>query len=148
MIVAISFLLDGILSNIKYLIFLPLLTLTSLLVYRYKFKKNLSYLILLFIIGYLYDICYTDLYLVNACILFIIGLIINYLFSKKINVYISFAICILFYRTLSYLVYLLKGINYFDTSLFLKSIYSSFLLNICYLFILKNILKKQIKKTY
>lgn len=126
MIVAISFLLDGILSNIKYPIFLPLLTLTSLLVYLYKFKKNLSYLILLFIIG----------------------LIINYLFSKKINVYISFAICILFYRTLSYLVYLLKGINYFDTSLFLKSIYSSFLLNICYLFILKNILKKQIKKTY
>ena len=81
-IIVISLLLDGLLTNfLPFLIndlsvFTPLLTLTIIfLIYPFYKKNKNKYLITAFIIGIIYDLFYTNLLFFNGVLFFIIALI-------------------------------------------------------------------------
>lgn len=134
----ISFLLDGILS--RYLmgtLFLPLLTLVSIvIIYPYFRNNNYRYLKYLALIGLLYDIVYMNTVFYNFFIFLLLGIvviIIEYILSN--NLYVNCLIsvtCIIFYRLINYLFF--NIFRNYDITLneLLKSLYSSLLLNIIY----------------
>ena len=77
-----SLIFDGLLTNyLPFLVndlswFTPLLTLTSILIiYPFYRKKETKYYILIFIIGIIYDLLYTNLLFFNAILFLIIALI-------------------------------------------------------------------------
>lgn len=91
-IIIISLLLDGLLTNIlPYLVqdlslFTPLLTLVTLfIIYPFYRKKEKQYLITTFIIGMVYDLFYTNLLFFNSILFLIIGLMSSYI-NKKLEV--------------------------------------------------------------
>ena len=88
-IVIISFFLDGILSNfLPYMLgdislFTPYLTLVSLIVIYPFFKKRpRDYFILIGIMGFLYDLFYTNLLFTHAIFFLLIGYIVSFIYKK------------------------------------------------------------------
>ena len=82
-ILIISFILDGILTNFlpytvgSLSIFTPYLTLTSLIiVYQFYYHKDKEYLLTAFILGLLYDLFYTNLLFFNGLIFVLIAYIV------------------------------------------------------------------------
>lgn len=137
-----SFILDGLIINNSF--FYPLFTLVSLVIIFPTFnKKNYNYYITCFVIGLLYDIVYTNTFLLNGIIYLILGLLINLIY-KKININtltIIFEIIFLIsiYRILTFIILNILGYNFNIYSL-LESIYSSIILNIIYTFLSYNVL--------
>ena len=126
MIIFIAFILDGILSNVNFFV----LTISSLVVSSPYIKVRKFYLIS-FIVGLLYDICYTDTIFLNAFVFLLLAYVV-----KKLNKFFPFNfintllidfIIILLYRTITY--FLLSTTYYlnFDFNLLLESIYLSLL---------------------
>ena len=88
-IVVISFLLDGILSNfLPYMtndlsLLTPYFTIVSLIIICPFFKKERNkYYILVGITGFLYDLFYTNLLFANTIFFLLLALIIGYLYKK------------------------------------------------------------------
>ena len=88
-IVVISFLLDGILSNfLPYMtndlsLLTPYFTIVSLIIICPFFKKERNkYYILVGITGFLYDLFYTNLLFANTIFFLLLALIIDYLYKK------------------------------------------------------------------
>ena len=88
-ILIISFVLDGILTNyLPFLpnclsLFTPLLTLTAILVvYPLYRKKESKYYLTIIITGFLYDLFYTNLLFLNAILFFLCGLLISFLYKN------------------------------------------------------------------
>ena len=88
-IVIISFLLDGILSNyLPYMLgdlslFTPYFTLVSIIVIYPLFVKKLkNYYILVGITGFLYDLFYTNLLFTNTIFFLLVTYIITFLYKK------------------------------------------------------------------
>ena len=86
--VIISFLLDGVLSNfLNYMlgdisIFNPLLTIVAIImIYPYFKKDENKYLITSFILGFLYDLFYTNLLFTDAILFLLLALIYSYLYK-------------------------------------------------------------------
>lgn len=134
----VSFLCDGLLS--KYLhatVFLPLLTITSLvIIFPYFNKNHHRFLKYIAIMGILYDICYANTLLYNFFIFLIIGyliMVIDYIFSNSLYITIvANIVCIIFYRVINMLFLIIfHGLSFSFPEL-LKSIYSSLLLNIIF----------------
>ena len=93
-VIIISFLLDGILSNyLPYLVnslswFTPLFTLVSVfLIYPFYRKKLKNYFIIIIILGLLYDLFYTNLLFINAILFAGVGFLAKLLWK---NSYIGF----------------------------------------------------------
>ncbi len=89
LIMIISFLLDGILTNfLPYMVgdlsfFTPLLTLVSIfLVYPFYIKKEKNYYISVIILGFCYDLFYTNLLFFHAIIFGMIVFGIHYLYKN------------------------------------------------------------------
>src|SRR5574344_1473663 len=128
-IMIISFLLDGIISNIVGMnsILLPLTLLTSfIIIYPYFCKDNKKYLIYLIIAGVFYDLAYGDIYLLNVIIFPIMGLFISFLYDNLST------------NTFTFILKLLLVV----------SIYRSLLLNIIYgliLYLITNIISNKFK---
>ena len=99
-IVIISFFLDGILTNyLPYMIndlslFTPYFTIVSLIIICPFFKKQINkYYILVGIIGFLYDLFYTNLLFANTIFFLLLALIIVYLYkivTMRINLNLWF----------------------------------------------------------
>lgn len=151
-----SFLFEAMFTNIVNTnsIFIPLFTLTSLvIIYPYFKKKNFNYLIVCLILGIFYDISFADSVFVNTICFGLIGglniFIYNYV---KYNIYTSNIINIIIiitYRIISYII--LLSINYivFNGNMFFKGIYSSLLINIAYgiiLYLIIDLLAKVLNK--
>jgi len=93
-ILILSFLLDGILSNFlssfpnKLTYFIPLLTLVSIILIYPSYKKDhKTYFILVGIIGFLYDLFYTNLLFTNTYLFLLIAYITSFIYHKMtINV--------------------------------------------------------------
>ena len=88
-IMTISLLLDGFLTNIlSYLpnnlsLFTPSLTLVSIFLIYPFYRKNISnYYITIFILGFIYDLFYTNLLFYNAIIFLIIGFLIRFIYKN------------------------------------------------------------------
>lgn len=150
-IIFLSLILDGIISNISSIL-IPLFTLLSLIIIKPYYKINKNYLILSFILGILYDIAYTDLLYINAILFLLIGYFIIFI-TKRLkdnifNVTIISILTIIYYRTLSYLTYIISTKDIFNINILFKSIYSSIIINIIYIIICYIITSKTSKKTY
>lgn len=143
-ILIVSFILQGILSNfinIDTNIFNLLLPIVALIIiYPYFRKNNRKYFIYAGIYGFLYDLIYTDTFILYAGLFVIIGFIIsllNVIFSNNIiNIGFITTIVIIIYRVITYSI--LVTVNYlnFDIGILIESIYSSLLLNIIYAIII------------
>ena len=88
-IVIISFLLDGILSNfLPFMMndlsfFTPFFTLISIIIiYPFFDKEERKYYILVGIVGFLYDLFYTNLLFANTIFFLLIAFIISYIYKK------------------------------------------------------------------
>lgn len=139
-VVILSFFLEGFVSNIVGIntnFFVPLFSIVSLLiVYPYFNHEEGDFLKCCFALGLAYDLVYTDTLIVNACLFVVVGLFIRFLNSWLSNhmISISFMIVltILMYRIMMYMILIVIGFLPLDWNVFVKSFYSSLLLNIIY----------------
>ena len=133
MILFISLILETIVSNVVGInsIFIPLFFIMSLILI---YPKE-DYLIICFICGLIYDICFYNSLFINTISFILIGLLIPNL--KKYNIYLKSIIVIIFYRFISYFMLVLIGYTKFSINLLFKSIYSSIILNIIFIILVK-----------
>lgn len=140
LILIISFLLEGVISNFISLssnFFLPLFSIISLVViYPFFNNDNSKFLRFSFALGIFYDLIYTDTFLLNGCIFLATGYLIKQI-NKRItnnafNVIIISIIVVVFYRFITYMTLLFIGYLTFEWQILIKSIYSSLILNILY----------------
>ena len=148
----ISFLLEQLIlvTFDKNSLLIPLFSLISLL-FTYqllKNKKNLLYVGL--VMGFIYDIALTQTLFLNTLLFALISIIIihyyNLMSTKLIYTIILALICIITYRTITYIAYIIFNIESFDIFELLKGIYSSLIINIVYIVIMQLILNKKIKR--
>ena len=151
-----SFLFEAMFTNLVSTnsIFIPLFTITALvLIYQYFKKKNFNYIIVCLILGLFYDIAFADSVFVNTICFGIIGglniLIYNYV---KYNIYTSNIINIIIiitYRIISYIILLSINFIAFNNNIFFKGIYNSILINLAYgiiLYLVIDVLAKILNK--
>ena len=142
-IVIISLLLDGILSNfLPYLytnlsIFTPLLTLVSIfMIYPFFKKKEKNYFILIFIVGIIYDLLYTNLLFFNGVLFITIGLLIKYIYKTyeitPLRLILYIVILITSYETLTSIILLIYNVVPVTFYKMFYKIINSLLLNIIY----------------
>lgn len=148
----ISLVLDGMITNyLPYLVnnlspLTPLLTITSLvIIYPFYKKKIKKYYILAFVLGLLYDLMYTNLFLTDAAIFLILSIIIKNIYKNfntngfRILLYITFIICI--YELIIAETYILFNIVPITPSSLSYKIINSLLLNLLYGQLLYNIIR-------
>lgn len=134
-----SFYLEGILSKLITVNFLiPLTTLISLiLIYPYLNNKKNKYYIICFTIGLLYDITYTNTFLLNASIFLLLGYLITkiniIITNNSFNVILISFIIIMFYRLITYLILLFIDYLEFNINILFNSITYSLLFNFIYI---------------
>lgn len=156
-ILIISFILDGLLTNfLPYLVndlslFTPLLTLVSIfMIYPFYKKKETKYFNILFILGILYDLFYTNLLFFNSILFIIIGIITKYIYKNfeinylKLIIYIILIITI--YETLTGIIILIFDLVPITLERLIYKITHSILLNVIYSEIIYLIIKKLPKK--
>lgn len=142
-IVLISLLLDGFLTNIlpytveNLSLLTPSLTLISiLLIYPFYRKKEMKYTTLILITGVIYDLLYTNLLFFNAILFYIVIRIMQYIYKNyEINYFtiiINTIIAITTYEVLQ--VIIISIYNLYSITLYslVYKIKSSLLLNIIY----------------
>lgn len=154
----ISFLLDGLLSNYMSIniidpsYFRTIYSVISLVIIFNYFDNDTKYLKILLIIGILFDIVYTNTFLLNIIIFLII-----YLINKKINIFIpnnlftinlkSF-LSITIYHTLSYIILLLANYQNYPFKYLLLILSGSIIMTIIYTTISYLLIKKIYFKIY
>ena len=153
-IIAISFCLDGILTNFlpygvgDLSLFTPLTTLVSIVVVYSLFHDSHSdkkYLITSFVVGFLYDLCYTNLLFFNA-ILFLLIAYLNKVFDKQfghsyIKIIIKMFLIIVIYELTTVLCIIILNLVPINIDRILYKISHSLILNLIYAEILYIIVK-------
>ena len=147
-----SIILDIIIS--KYVsndsLFIPLFTIISLIIIYPYFHKPYKYFKYCANLGILYDIAYTNTLFYNFFIFILLGFIISffyYLFSNTLNITILISIItIVSYRIINLLFFIIFKKIDFNFDIFLKSIYSSLIINIIYCILGYILTKKYSKK--
>ena len=159
-IITLSLILDGILSNIfpytvnNLSLFTPLLTLISIyLIYPFYKKKENKYILTIFLTGIIYDLLYTNLIFYNAIIFTIIGIISKYIYKhyeiNYLNIIIQIILIVTIYELLNALIIIIFNLVPMSISRLFYKITHSLLLNIIYselLLLIINILPNKYKK--
>lgn len=151
-IVLISFLLEGVISNFVNMngYLLPLFTLVSLIMICPLFEESSKYYMYAFFIGLAYDLFYMETIVFNAIIFCFMAVIIrrlNIVLSDNfINILITVALSIIFYRIIVYGLLVFVGIVSFDLMALIFSILKSLILNLVYSMILFLVMKRLFKK--
>ena len=152
MIVIVSFLLEGVVSNFVSIngYFAPLFTLVSLIMICPLFEESINYYKYAFLTGLAYDLIYTNTIIFHAIIFCFMAFIImrlNLVLSDNyVNVLIIIAICILVYRVITYGLLILVSSMSFDFLSLVFSILKSLIINLIYSVILFFVVKKIQKK--
>ena len=159
-IMILSLFLDGLLTN--YLSFLPntlsyftpSLTLVSIFLIYPFYRKNIKkYYITIFILGFMYDLFYTNLFFYNAYIYLLLGLIIRIIYKNlevtwfRNIIYIALLIC--FYECLNGGILFLFHLVPITFDRLIYKITHSLILNILYgeiIYILLKIIPNKYKK--
>lgn len=135
-----SFLLEGIVYSCieTNSIAIPLFSLLSLvLIYPYFNNKNVYFLTSSLILGFFYDIIYTNTLFMNTFAFGIIAILIikvfTYLTRNVINTYLVSLIVLVFYRVVIFLFLALIQAIEFDLLNLLYSITNSLLINTLYI---------------
>lgn len=143
-ILIISFLLDGVVSKFLPInsIFYPLFTLVGLICsYSYFYGDKIFYYKCAFVLGFVYDLIYTDTFAFYAFLFLLIAFLITKISSVLNNNYINLVfltiICIVLFRSITYLLIVITGNISFNAGIWFKGIYSSIILNIIYALILR-----------
>lgn len=156
-ILIVSLLLDGILSNyLPFLVndlslFTPLLTLVSIfIIYPFFKKKEIPYFIIVFVTGMIYDLFYTNLLFFNAVLFLSISLITIYIYknlevnSTKLILYLI--IIVAAYESLTGIILFIYNVVPVTIPKVLYKITHSLILNIIYGELLYGIIKVLPKK--
>ena len=151
-ILVISFLLEGVISNFVPVngFLAPLFTLTALIIIYPLFDESFEYYKYAFITGLAYDLFYTDTIVFHAIIFTFMAFLITrlnlVLSDNYVNVLIIIAICILVYRVITYGLLILVSSMSFDFLSLVFSILKSLIINLIYRVILFFVVKKIQKK--
>ncbi len=158
LIIIISLILDGILTNFLPIIdlsyFTPLLTLTSVfIVYPFYQKDETKYYITTFIVGIIYDLLYTNLLFFNGIIFVFIALLTKLIY-KNLNVsllknILYIIVLIIIYESSTVFIYYLFNLVPVTLSKLVYKITHSLLLNILYgelIYLILKIIPKKYKK--
>ena len=154
----ISFLLDGLLSNfisidiINPSYFKTIYSLISLVVIYNYFENDSKYLKILIVVGFLFDIVYTNTPLLNIFLFFTIYLVIKqlniYIPNNILTINIKSLLAITIYHMLSYLILLLVNYNNYSFELLLTILSRSIVMTIIYTTISYLLIKKIYFKFY
>lgn len=140
--VLISFLLDGIISNIvpfnlvdpSY--FKTIYSLISLVIIYNYFDNQKKYLSILVILGILFDIVYTNTFILNVIVFFTIYIVLSnldYLIPNNIiTINIKSIVCISLYHILTYIILLLANYNSYSIKLLFIILLRSIIMTIIY----------------
>ena len=157
-IMIVSLILDGILSNFlpynELSLFTPLLTVVSIfLIYPFYKKKETKYFNILFILGILYDLFYTNLLFFNAAMFLIIGYVTKIIYKNleisiiKLIIYLI-TVIIVYELATSTTIFIFNLVPITMTKVIYK-ITHSLLLNIIYgelVYIILKLIPKKYKK--
>ena len=152
LILVISFLLEGIISNFVSIngFFAPLFTLTALIIIYPLFDEEAEYYKYALVTGFIYDLFYTDTIVFHAIIFSFMAFLISrlnlVLSDNYVNVLVIIAICILIYRIITYSFLVLVSSVSFDFIALIFSILKSLMINLIYSVIIFFALKKLQKK--
>lgn len=142
-ILVVSFLLDGILSNfLPYMVgdlslFTPMFTIVSLvIIYPFFTKKLKYYFITCFLVGLVYDFMYTNLLFYNAVLFLAVGLILMFLYRyirpSWLSLILFIVVVIVGYECMNAIVILAFQLVPMTFYRLLYKISHSLLLNLCY----------------
>lgn len=142
-IILVSLILDGILTNfLPYLytdlsILTPLFTLVSIfMIYPFFRKKEKTYFILIFIVGIIYDLFYTNLLFFNGVLFVTIGLLIKYIYKTyeitPLRLILYIIILVTAYESLTGIILLIYNVVPVTFYKVFYKIINSLLLNIIY----------------
>lgn len=150
--IIISFFLDGLISNYtKINIIDPsylrtIFSVISLVITFKYFDNDKKYLSILIPLGILFDIVYTNTFLLNTFIFFVIYLILKQLDytipNNLLTINIKAIIAIFIYHILSYIILLITHYNPYSINLLFKILSRSIIMTIIYTTISYLIIKK------
>ncbi len=153
-----SFLLDGLLSNymnvgiINPSYFRTIFTIISLVIIHNYFDEHKKYLYILITLGILFDIIYTNTFMLNTFIFIIIYLILNqlnyFIPNNLFTINIKSLLAIIIYHILSFLILMIANYHYYSSKLLLNIITHSIISTIIYTSISYIIIKKTYFKFY
>ena len=154
----ISFLLDGLLSNcfstfiINPSYFRTIYSVVALVIMFNYFDNKSKYMYILVGLGVLFDIVYTNTFILNIVIFLVIYLFLNimdyYLSNNVFTTNIKAILAILIYHTFSYLVFLLVHYQNYTSDLLALILVRSIIMTIIYTSISYLIIKKIYNKKY
>lgn len=159
-ILVISFLLDGILSNfLPYMVgdlslFTPMLTIVSFVVIYPFFTKTIrKYLTICFVTGLVYDFMYTNLLFYNAILFLGLGALVmilyRYIRLNWLSLFLFISLAIIGYEVMNVIVILIFQLVPMTFYRFLYKIGHSLLLNLIYgeiLYLIISLIPKKYKK--
>lgn len=147
-IIIISFLLEGIVSNFVPIngFLAPLFTLVALIIVYPLFDEVSEYYKYAFVTGLAYDLFYTDTILFHAIIFCFMAFIITrlnlVLSDNYLNILVIMGICILIYRVVTYSLLVLVSTMAFDFMALIISVLKSLIINLIYSALLFFVVKK------
>ncbi len=153
LILVISFLLEGIVSNFVPIngFFAPLFTLIALIIIYPLFDEATEYYKYAFVTGLVYDLFYTDTIIFHAIIFCFMAFLISklnlVLSDNYVNVLVIMAICILIYRIVTYGFLVLVSSVSFDFIALIMSVLKSLIINLIYSVIIFFVVKRFQKKS-
>lgn len=150
--IVVSFLLDGIFSNyvginlVDPSYFRTIFTIISLVVIYEYFSNKKKYYLILCIFGMLFDIVYTNTFILNIIIFLIISFVIyrldEYMPSNILTINIKSYTCIAIYHIVSYIILLLANYNSYSLKLLGIILGRSILMSVIYASISYFIMKR------
>ena len=124
-------------------LFLPLFFVSSLPFLYMIFSKK-SYYIILVIVGFIYDLFYSDLMFLYVLVFLILGFVTMMIYKREVlSILFTFIVNVVLYYLICFTLYFVFGLTNFDYR-FLSILGSSFILNIIYIFISMFVLKSHI----
>ena len=147
-IIVISFLLEGIVSNFVPIngFLAPLFTLVALIIIYPLFDEASEYYKYAFVTGLAYDLFYTDTILFHSIIFCFMAFIITrlnlVLSDNYLNILVIMGICILIYRVVTYSLLVLVSTMAFDFMALIISVLKSLIINLIYSALLFFVVKK------
>ena len=155
---AVSFLLDGLMSNyfstfiVNPSYFRTIYSVIALVVMFNYFDNKTKYLYILGGLGVLFDIVYTNTFILNIVIFLIIYLFLNimdyYLSNNVFTTNIKAILSIIIYHVVSYLIFLLVHYQNYTRELLWLILVRSIIMTIVYTMVSYFVMKKIYSKKY
>ena len=137
--IIISFILEGVFTNLVGInsFLLPLFTVTSLtILYPYFNNNHNKFIGVCALVGFFYDIIYTESVFINTFSFTIMSMFIiiiyNYINMNIFNINGLNVIIIIIFKIVSYMLLCIVGYCHFKSNVLIRGIYHSLIINIIY----------------